>query len=363
MVPHQIDGQKNVKTKKTFLIFKPISKKLILTFNTGEMRLFSLNTSFFNETLKCIMRKSKLIKFFNNDLMITGESEQITIWNMKRLKRIKTISEKPEINYCKKLTVSSDNLIIYCCKQTIRIWEYLDGVFKPIGKFVPVGLLPEESIVCLKYSPKHGLFVVFDGFIQVWKIKDGFKLAQCIEQQKNFIRKIAFLDENELVTGATFGHLFIWDLESDSNLPLFRRKINYTEGFGEFKKLKVLENKNILTYVADLIALWDSELNNLLEIDQVYGPIRVLPHNLVAFTKIYSEPYAIRVWDLDKKEYVKKLKGHSGNITHMRPILNEINYLVSSSEDKTIRIWNLQTQSCVKTFKFVNTVDYFKVIE
>ena len=56
------------------------------------------------------------------------------------------------------------------------------------------------------------------------------------------------------------------------------------------------------------------------------------------------------IWSLDLSVRNKKLKGHNDYINSIAfsPTSNEI---ASGSNDKTIKIWNLETGICEKTFE------------
>ena len=95
--------------------------------------------------------------------------------------------------------------------------------------------------------------------------------------------------------------------------------------------------------------------------------VRSVEFNSVAFnhddTKIVSGSYdrTIRVWNVDTDECILTLKGHT---EYVRSVV--FNYdgtkIVSGSDDNTIRVWNVDTCECILTLKghtdFVNSVGF-----
>lgn len=70
-----------------------------------------------------------------------------------------------------------------------------------------------------------------------------------------------------------------------------------------------------------------------------------------------SDDGDIKVQLKDKSEEYFELKGHQGPILHVD--LSSKNLLASSSGDGTIKIWNLETKTVVKTFDGFNKINTF----
>jgi len=73
-------------------------------------------------------------------------------------------------------------------------------------------------------------------------------------------------------------------------------------------------------------------------------------HNLIASGGSHN---VIKIWDTNKKILIKKLKGHIRPINTLLFINETDPLLISGSEDKTIKVWNLnildEDESCIKT--------------
>ena len=62
-----------------------------------------------------------------------------------------------------------------------------------------------------------------------------------------------------------------------------------------------------------------------------------------------SADKTIKLWDPETEKCVKTLKGHECLIRSVAPLGDD--RLVSCSDDKTIKVWDLKTKKCVHTLK------------
>ena len=60
-----------------------------------------------------------------------------------------------------------------------------------------------------------------------------------------------------------------------------------------------------------------------------------------------SQDKTIKIWNLETCTCIKTLYGHTSGVTCIR--LYQYNLLISSSGDQLIKIWNLEDGTCIKT--------------
>ena len=74
-----------------------------------------------------------------------------------------------------------------------------------------------------------------------------------------------------------------------------------------------------------------------------------------------SDDRTVRIWDLDSTNYIKKIEGHSNQVNHVA-YSQDGKIIVSASSDSTIRIWNGATGNCLRTLRghagYVNSVAF-----
>lgn len=66
-----------------------------------------------------------------------------------------------------------------------------------------------------------------------------------------------------------------------------------------------------------------------------------------------GEGCEITVWDLRNRRILAELAGHEQTVTNAR-IINNDKYILSCSNDSTVRLWDLK-----KLGKFINYINYF----
>ena len=72
--------------------------------------------------------------------------------------------------------------------------------------------------------------------------------------------------------------------------------------------------------------------------------------------KIISRSWGktIKVWSLKSNSCVKRINAHSDIITDIKLLSDE--KVVSCSEDKTIKTWYLDSATCIKTFEQIDEI-------
>lgn len=118
--------------------------------------------------------------------------------------------------------------------------------------------------------------------------------------------------------------LQIYDLETKNN-PKFA--INHTDTISALA---------IITYLNP---------SKLLLIES-YDPLSVSPMKIIATG---SRDKTIQIWDIDKKNCLKILKGHEKMVSVLIA-LSDKKQLLSGSQDTTVKLWNSETGECLKTF-------------
>ena len=70
----------------------------------------------------------------------------------------------------------------------------------------------------------------------------------------------------------------------------------------------------------------------------------------------------IKVWDLNKPKCLKRLIGHTDTIITFEFSSN--GYLISGSQDKTLKVWNIENgrESLLKTISFTQPINCLKSI-
>jgi len=68
----------------------------------------------------------------------------------------------------------------------------------------------------------------------------------------------------------------------------------------------------------------------------------------------------LKVWNLSDNSYIFALNGHTGSISCIK--LSSDGSIFSGSEDKTVKIWNIQSGECLLTIKETFEVEHLQLI-
>jgi WD40 repeat protein len=159
-------------------------------------------------------------------------------------------------------------------------------------------------------------------------------------------------DENKIIFGQINGLIKVWNLTNTTEC------VKTLQGhYGSIKTIKVLSNNQLASGSAKVIKIW-----NLLSGDcmltlmvffrgnQGLRCLDQLPNgNLI---NINVERYhLIRIWDLDKGECIKELKGHFNYIRCVK-VLNKNDWFATGSSDETIKIWSCDSsETCLNAWE------------
>jgi WD40 repeat protein len=88
--------------------------------------------------------------------------------------------------------------------------------------------------------------------------------------------------------------------------------------------------------------------------------LRLLKNGNMACGSLYKK---ISILNLDTGKNIQVLRGHTAEIWDLQiPLNNKTNELISCSEDKRIKFWNLETGECFKTLVSSNLDTLFHTI-
>lgn len=80
-----------------------------------------------------------------------------------------------------------------------------------------------------------------------------------------------------------------------------------------------------------------------------------LDNKYVIASNLSSSIPKIYIWNLETGELIKKIEGHSGFITSVA-ISSDNKYIISGSEDKTVKIWDFSDGKLIRTIEYKEVV-------
>lgn len=296
-----------------------------------------------------------------------------------------TIDHKIEYigNIHRIIKISKDQLLL-CTDFCVSLYDLKTvKIISSLHDVLHVELLPENRIVTS----------YIDGLLQIWSLNDLITPIHEFQSFVSYTLKIFMLPKNKIALYGLDNNIPIWDLKHTI--------IELKGHTGAVKCMAIYKNKLLSGSEDTTLKIWNLDTNmcestltgheqtvnnilvsqdNLIISSSIYGNIRIwdsevcqrvidcdMPINRIIITKnkiitcyksTYSKYNEIHVWNLyeDSKDI---LTGHTKYIINIHLLPN--GDLMSSSSDKSIRIWDLEENKCINTWNNDHTPNLFVV--
>ncbi|KAB8333912.1 NACHT domain-containing protein [Scytonema tolypothrichoides VB-61278] len=240
----------------------------------------------------------------------------------------------------------------------IRVWQVPDG--NEILSFQA----HTSWIMSLAFSCDGVTFVSGskDQTIRLWDIKTG-ECLKILQEHSNIVRSVVFSPNGQtLASGSADQTVRIWDVSTGECLKTFQAHADWVNS--------VVFSPNGQTLASgstdQTVRIWDVSTGKCLKILQGHTRVRSVafcPSGATLATGSHDE--MIRIWDVTTGKCLKTLQGHTKgvqSVTFASPIgdaartqrcANSHNgqLLASTSDDKTVRLWDVDAGECLITLQ------------
>lgn len=282
-------------------------------------------------------------------LVSASYDNTVKIWDFYQGDLIRTLRGHSSWIISVSLTPDDDKIISSDLDGTIKIWEF------KTGKELYTIKTYEEDEKSITVTPDGNLLITgsTDGTITLWDMKTFKRLKEITVQNgshSSYITSLLVTADNKLlITGSNDKQIKIWDLKQTKLL----RTIEFDEYVDYLDISK--DNKSIIASVWDgkikLIDLNTGNISKEIEEKLKYVKIaRLSPDQDLLLSFAGS--------DGDGEFYIREVS--SGDIKHTFYDEGEINdlifssdgkYVISASEDPTIKVWDIETGKLVQAFE------------
>lgn len=196
--------------------------------------------------------------------------------------------------------------------------------------------------------------------VRIWKLNElNMIQAQDLKKHNDTVWGLKFYNNGNNIASSGFDSILkLWDIETG--------KSNYTLNIKEGKLfgLEIIEKtQNLIVSSENKIHFYDMRsLNEIYCIEKAHeSQITKLKSFNNEFLVSSSKDNTVKIWDLRNYEFLKEFKHQ--NYVHGLCFIDPLKMVVSASDDKTVRIWELEGEDTICSKKFNEHVDLVKCCE
>jgi WD40 repeat protein len=224
----------------------------------------------------------------------------------------------------------------------VQLWQVADG------KSLMSWKAHKRWILSLAFS-SNGLMLATssdDKSVKVWDIRTG-ECLKTFQGQSSWVYEVAFSPDSRFVGSIGDEHTInLWDISSDKLLITFR---GHT---GQVHTLAFHPAGQILASGANdgTIRLWNVQTGKLINTLQVPSNfIQAVTFSLDGkFLASTSNDCKIQLWDVDSGTLLNTFQGHTYFVQRIA-FSPDSKTLASSGHDKIVKLWDIKTGVCKKT--------------
>jgi WD40 repeat protein len=281
-------------------------------------------------------------------LASAGDDRNVHLWDVAQRRETMTLRGHPEEVRSVAFRPDGRQLASAAFDGCVRLWDLTAG--KDTSCLVGHWDMHVNGVTYLP-DGAHALSSSDDGILRLWNTTEPTPNWRVLPGQGGDITCAAFFDKGPIIlaTGSTDESVFIWDLSTGEILhglqvhggplkalafSLDGKTLATTTEKGKLSFWDVVKGKELHTFPT-----WTNAIHAL-----VFSPDGKMLVAAGAGTGPSGKgpDFPIKVWNVESRKEVKSLLGHKGLVTTLA--FNPRNgRLVSGSNDKTVREWDLES--------------------
>jgi WD40 repeat protein len=212
-----------------------------------------------------------------------------------------------------------------------------------------------EDVDCAIELRNGDVLTCDDGVLRIWRINNSHgELTKLIHSPLFHLHRLVLLPNGNVALSAEDSSvILVLSLEKEATVHLLSQHTS------AIVSLIVLSNGHLASSSGYTVKVWDHEKGQLLNSFGIQiearGGIIALPGERFAGVAEHSSKN-VSIYDSNTGKRLMKLQGHEKEVLKLA-LLEDDHHMASSSEDLTIKIWNLENGIIVRTI-----VDSFRFL-
>lgn len=339
---NEIDNNKLKSIENLNLILSSMEEEK-QKFETMNQKIEISNLREYESYLNSKYKNSKIISNENNLQIIHNKFSSIINHNNKvNNYTFDTINEK--INSIIKLNNIDIKLFAFHLMKTYI--PSSDSDIKTLKNTRIIETTHKKSIYKIIFIDNESKFVTAsdDSVICIWDNSNGALLSSLLGHTDRIWNIIKFGDE-KLISASSDQKIISWNLKTYTRERIFNGHLNYVCALMEMPNQILLSGSHDKT-----MRLWNVEDGSCTRTIKPEGQGRIMIVIMYNSNELITgSENNINLIDFNNGKITKSLKGHTHLIRDLL-LLDDFNTLLSASDDKTLRMWKIDSGQLLKTY-------------
>ena len=251
----------------------------------------------------------------DGNILVTGSADKtIKLWNLKTGQVLRTLTNHTSWVNVVAITPDGQTLISGSADKTIKLWELNTGKLLRTHK-------EHSGSVCSLAISSDGQTLASgstDKTIKLWDLSDR-KLLRTLKEHSNWVQAVAIDPDGEaLISGSRDGNIKIWEAACQSeDEPVASQSLSI-----DFTQV-------ILTIISLILVKFTSGVSLAFPL---FLLIKKKPNGNISKLLLQFPSKSLKC--------IRTVKGHSSSVTSLTISPDGLTF-VSASDDKSIKLWNL----------------------
>jgi WD40 repeat protein len=261
------------------------------------------------------------------------------------------------------LLQSNDGQYLACCVEISSTYpEYESGIWvynTNMGQeiFVESELVNYNNISAFSFSPDNSFLVtVSNSEISTINLQNG-ETIQTFNSALKHINSIKYSnDGKQLLVGGYNNVIEVWDLNDYEIVKLISGSYGINDQ-GSVRTIAFSPNGNSIASGSgsSRIKIWNAHNGSEIKTIESRSANQVLTFSPNSEFIAAAYDSLIDIYNANTGKLVKTLAGHRREINGFTKLVRQMNFidenhLISASDDKTVKLWEIETGNCLKTF-------------